>query len=74
MASVVMLETMTLVYMFLPCMLHSFLLVLNWFCHVHHFLYEWVSQEVPLLLSLRRRCWLCDQTCSLFDTQSGRTG
>ena len=27
-----------------------------------------------MLLSLVRRCWLCDQTCSLFDTQSGRTG
>ena len=27
-----------------------------------------------LLLSLLRRCWLCDQTCSLFDTQSWRMG
>ena len=28
----------------------------------------------PLLLSLLRDCWLCDQTCSMFDTQSGRMG
>ena len=30
--------------------------------------------DLQLLLSLLRRCWLCDQTCSLFDTQSGQTG
>ena len=27
-----------------------------------------------VLISLLRRCWLCEQICSLFDTQSGRTG
>ena len=34
---------------------------------------HWTNLKL-LLFSLLRRCRLCDQTCSLFDTQSGQTG